>query len=136
MNVLGALLLLLAALGMRAAYQAPFEILDTTVWQPLLPPLPGQFLMAYVLPQLGVLLAARCWPTGFQRMADKLLKVAQPAWLCPALVLLGSLLFRNFGLDNALYVSDELSFNFHAICLAGGRLGCAPPPLPDPRVPG
>ncbi len=126
-----ALLLLAAAIALRSFNQAPFEILDTTVWRPLLPPFPQQFLLAYMLPQLVVILAAYCWEPGFSRILEKLLKVCEPLWTCPLLILLGSAVFRHFGLLDTLFVSDEFSFNFHAICLAGGHLGCPPPPFPD-----
>jgi hypothetical protein len=126
-----AAVLLTAAIWLRAHFQTPFEILNSTYWQPLIPPLPGQFLSAYLVPQLLLILAALSWPGGFSRAADRLLLWLQPVWLCPLLVFLVALTFRHFGLMDTQYVSDEVCFNFHALCLAGGSLGCPPPPYPD-----
>ena len=126
-----ALLLIAAAVALRRATQPPFEVLETTYWQTLLPPLLGQFLAAYIVPQMAVLLAASCWKEGFRSLADRLLRLLSPAWVCPSLMLAAAVLFRRYGLYEAIFVSDEVCFNVHAICLASGRLGCAPPPYPD-----
>ena len=125
------LLLIGVAVALRTAYQAPFEVLDTTVWQPLLPPLPAQFLTAYLLPQICLYLAAYCWREGYVRALDGLLRWLEPRWVCPLVTLVAAVLFRHLGLFDALVVSDEFSFNFHAICLSMGRPGCLPPPYPD-----
>ena len=76
-----ALLLIAAAVALRRATQPPFEVLETTYWQTLLPPLLGQFLAAYIVPQMAVLLAASCWKEGFRSLADRLLRLLSPAWV-------------------------------------------------------
>ena len=126
-----ALLVLVLAMVARRQFQAPFETMDTTAWASAWNAFPLEFLTAYILPQLLLGLSVLCWKDGFARQADRLLARLQSPWLCPMLVLVVALSFRHFGLHDVVLVSDEFSFNFHAMCLARGSWGCPPPPFAD-----